>query len=101
MTVTVLAQLKTKPGLAESVLTGLKEMLPDTRAFAGCRGLNIVRDVDDPDAIALIEEWDERANHEAYLAWRAERGDLDGLVEVLAEAPKFTYYEQRRDIWWG
>lgn len=101
MPVTVLAQLKTKPGLVEDVLHGLKELLPETRAFAGCLGIHIVRDLDDPDSFALIEEWEERANHEAYLAWRTEEGTLAGMMDVLAEPPRFTYYEQRRDVYWG
>ena len=42
MSVTVLATLKLKPGLADTVLGGLKEMLPDTRAFAGCEDVLVV-----------------------------------------------------------
>jgi quinol monooxygenase YgiN len=101
MAVTVHVQLKTKPGQAESVLAGLKDMLPETRAFAGCREIHILSDLDDPDGIGLVEEWEERTNHEAYLAWRTETGALAGLAEVLVEPPKFTYYEQRKDIYWG
>ena len=44
MSVTVLATLKLKPGLADTVLGGLKEMLPDTRAFAGCEDVLVCQD---------------------------------------------------------
>lgn len=101
MAVTVLAQIKTKPGLGDAVLDGLKGTLPDTRAYKGCLAIDIVRDLDDPDGIALIEQWENRSDHEAYLAWRMEEGTLAQMMEVLAEEPKFTYYEQRRDIHWG
>jgi quinol monooxygenase YgiN len=100
MAVTVLATLRLKPGLAETVLGGLKEMLPDTCAFQGCLGVKIAQDMDNPDTIALVEEWENRSDHEAYMAWRTETGALASMAEVLAEPPSFVYCTQRRDIWW-
>ena len=95
MPVTVLATLRLKPGLAETVLAGLAQQAPDTRAHAGCRGVRITQDLDDPDTVVAIMEWDSRADHEAYLAWRAASGDLDALGEVIREPPAFTYYADR------
>jgi quinol monooxygenase YgiN len=100
MSVTVLATLKLKPGLVETVLSGLKEILPDTRAFSGCRSIKIAQDVDNPDTVILVEEWDARSDHEAYMAWRTETGTLASMADVLAEPPAFTYCTQRPDIWW-
>jgi quinol monooxygenase YgiN len=100
MSVTVLATLKLKPGLAETVLAGLKEILPETRAFSGCESIKIVHDMDNPDTIGLVEEWVARSDHEAYMAWRTETGTLASMAEVLAEPPIFQYCNQRTDIWW-
>jgi len=100
VSVTVLATLKLKPGMAEAVLGGLKGLLPDTRAYQGCQSIKIVQDLDNPDTVALVEEWENRSDHEAYLAWRAEQGELDKMAEVLAEPPTFQYCSQRKDIWW-
>jgi quinol monooxygenase YgiN len=94
MAIDVIVRLKTKPGTTQAMLEGLQGILPDTRAFHGCRRVDVVRDSDDLETVFLLEEWEERANHEAYMAWRAERGDLDGLAEVLVEPPTFTYVEK-------
>ena len=94
MSVTVLATLKLKPGLADTVLGGLKEMLPDTRAFAGCEDVLVCQDQDAPDTVILVETWGARSDHEAYMAWRTETGALASMAEVLAEPPVFTYCNQ-------
>lgn len=91
MSVTVLATLKLKPGLADTVLGGLKDMLPDTRAYAGCESVDVVRDMDNPDTVILVEQWGARSDHEAYMAWRTETGALAAMAEVMAEPPIFTY----------
>jgi quinol monooxygenase YgiN len=93
--VTVLATLKLKPGLAESVLAELAQQAPDTRADVGCRGVKITQNLDDPDTVIAITEWDSRADHEAYVARRVASGDLDALRGVTREPPAFTYYADR------
>jgi quinol monooxygenase YgiN len=98
MPVSVVVTLKTQPGTADAMLAGLKEMLPDTRAFPGCKGVEVTRDLDNPDTLYLLERWEERANHEAYTAWRAERGDFDGLGEALSEPPTFAYSEPQAGV---
>lgn len=42
---------------------------------------------DDPLNIILLEKWDARADHESYVAWRAERGDLEKLGALLVARP--------------
>lgn len=91
MSVTVIATLKLKPGMADTVIGGLKEMLPDTRAFQGCESVDVVHDMDNPDTLILVEEWGARSDHEAYMAWRTETGALAAMADVLADAPVFTY----------
>ena len=94
MSVTVIATLNLKPGLADTVLGGLKEMLPDTRAFQGCEDIHVVQNMDAPDTVILIEKWAARSDHEAYMAWRTETGALAAMAEVMAEPPIFTYCSQ-------
>lgn len=91
MTVTVLADLKLDPSNRDSFVAALAEMLPDTRAFEGCEGLEVIQDQDHAGHIVLIERWAQRSNHEAYMAWRTETGTLAAVAEMLTEAPVFTY----------
>ena len=101
MAVTVVATLKVKPGLADTVLEAMTAMLPETRAYAGCLGVDVVEGVDDPNTILLLEEWETPESQQAYLQWRAESGALTQMAEVLAEPPTFVHYAQRRDVHWG
>ena len=41
----------------------------------------------------MIERWRSRADYEAYLAWRTERGDLDTLGAMLAGPPSIRYFD--------
>ena len=41
----------------------------------------------------LIEEWDTRADHEAYVAFRTERGDMARMAQMLAEPPRLDYWD--------
>jgi quinol monooxygenase YgiN len=91
MSVTVIATLNLKAGMADAVLGGLKDMLPGTRAFQGCEDVLVVQDQDKPDTLILVEQWGARSDHEAYLAWRTETGALASMAEVMAEPPVFTY----------
>jgi quinol monooxygenase YgiN len=99
--VTVLLTMKTKPGRASELLAIFREILPDTRAREGCLGVDVVRDLDDPDSILLIQEWAERSNHESYRAWRAEQGTSALFAHLIAEPATLRYCEQRRDVHWG
>jgi quinol monooxygenase YgiN len=61
-----------KPELTETLVQAFPAALPDTRAFAGCRNVNIYRSNHDQNKILLIEEWDSQEAYEKYLAWRKE-----------------------------
>jgi quinol monooxygenase YgiN len=43
--------------------------------------------------ILAIEHWENRSDHEAYMGWRAERGDVAKLMPFLAGPPEFNYYD--------
>lgn len=102
MPITVLARLQAKPDQVDELLAVLGRNLHDTRGFQGCCGLQVVQDVDDPTVVTLIEEWDARADHQAYMAWRGEQGVLRAeMGPLLAAAPAVSYHEQRREVHWS
>ena len=93
MAVTVLLEVKAKPGTGADLIQTFKEILPDTRAYDGALGVETVRNQDDPDVIVVVEKWESRAHYEKYLGWRQETGFVDQLVPRLAEPPTIRYFD--------
>jgi quinol monooxygenase YgiN len=98
MSVLATADLFIKPERVQELLEILREALPDTRAFAGCQGLDTYVDEDDPGHILLVETWSARADHETYLGWRQEQGLFDVLAPFISAPPRFSYFGARPDI---
>jgi hypothetical protein len=48
---------------------------------------------DNSDHILVYEIGETKEDHQAYMGWRQERGDLDALGGIVAEAPTVTYYD--------
>ena len=93
MSVVVLLEIKVKPEAVNEVKAFLKQVLPDTRAYAGCQGIDIYGNADDAGNMVFYERWDSRAHYQKYLAWRTETGVLDQLGAKLTAPPKIRYYE--------
>ncbi len=93
MSVVVLLEIQVKPEAVNEVKAFLKHVLPDTRAYAGCQGIDIYGNADDAGNLVFYERWDSRAHYQKYLAWRTETGVLDQLGAKLAAPPKIRYYE--------
>ena len=93
MSVVVLLEIQVKPEAVNEVKAFLKQVLPDTRAYAGCQGIDIYGNADDAGNMVFYERWDSRAHYQKYLAWRTETGVLDQLGAKLVAPPKIRYYE--------
>jgi quinol monooxygenase YgiN len=92
MSVQVVLELKVKPESVDTVTAMFKEILPDTRAYAGCEGITLHSNVDDPSNMILLERWQTREHHEKYMAWRTETGVLGKLIPLLTGAPSARYF---------
>ncbi|MEL7043669.1 MAG: antibiotic biosynthesis monooxygenase family protein [Pseudomonadota bacterium] len=92
MSCTVLLEVTAQTGRGQELVDVFASILGDTRAFDGCRGVDVVVNQDAAENVLLIESWDSRAHYEKYLAWRQERGDLDTLGALLAAAPSIRYF---------
>jgi quinol monooxygenase YgiN len=93
MSVVVLLEPQTAPGRAEDIIALLRDALPDTRAYDGCETVVMHRDQDAPDRVLLIERWASRAQYEAYLQWRADRGDNERLGALSSGPPSVRYLD--------
>ena len=82
MPVTIIAEFHAAPGKLDELLATLKAVLPETRAYDGCRGLVSWLD-QDRSTIVLTEQWDSFDHYDRYLAWRAETGVLAAAAGLL------------------
>ena len=57
------------------------------------RALDVARNQDDPAQFLIVEQWDTRADYEAYLAWRAERGDMEIFGAMMAGPPTIRFFD--------
>jgi quinol monooxygenase YgiN len=94
MSTVVLLEMQVKPESVNEVKAMLKELLPDTRAYAGCQGIDIYSNLDDGGNLVFYERWNTRDHYQKYLNWRTETGVLDKLSAKLAGPPKIRYYER-------
>jgi len=93
MAITVLLDLKAKPGSIENLKKVFIEVLSDTRRYEGCEGLEVKINQDDTDNLVIIERWQSRQHYEKYFAWRQETGLLDRLGPLLGAPPALRYLE--------
>jgi quinol monooxygenase YgiN len=89
---TITLGLTHAPGKGDEVNAFLKAILPDTRAYKGCRFVHVYRHHTDPNRVILIEEWDSLAEYEAYFAWRTENNSLAPLVALLTAPPQLDFW---------
>ena len=93
MSVTVLLEVQAKPEKLAELKSTFKKTLPDTRAYEGCQGVDVIGNQDDSCNLVLIEKWDSRQHYEKYLGWRTKSGALEALGAMLAQPPNIRYYD--------
>jgi quinol monooxygenase YgiN len=74
-----------RAGDGTRLVDALEAVLPDTAAFPGCLGVELCRDAEDGDQVAMIERWETPEAYDAYLDWRATQGPTQ--VGSLLDGP--------------
>jgi len=97
MAVMVTVEFKLKPEAVDTMVAGMQQALPETRAFKGCQEVKTYLD-EANHIMLLVEFWDRSEDQQAYLAWRQETGSLAGLVDLLVAPPEFRTYAIRDDV---
>ena len=92
MTCQVILEFKAKIDEIDNIQNFLCEILPDTRSYDGCAGLNIIQNMDDPTDFVIVEQWDTRPHYETYLQWRTDTGVLGNLAEKLDGEPSIRFF---------
>ncbi len=94
MSVLVLVEAPVKSEDISKMKSYLAEILPDTRAYDGCQGVDVYFNTEDAGNLVLVEYWDSRAHQEKYIGWRTETGVSDKLGAMLAGPPSIRYFER-------
>jgi quinol monooxygenase YgiN len=87
MSVVVMLTLKAAEGRYDQLAETIQAILPDTVARPGAM---LIRAAGNPatGTVTLYEEWDRIESQQAYMAWRADRGDIATLASLLREPPQ-------------
>lgn len=92
MSIVVKLTLKAKDETYDQLVSTMKAILPDTAARDGAELISCAADPESK-TVLIYEVWTDKASQESYLAWRAERGELDAMGAMLAEPPSFEDME--------
>lgn len=93
MGMTIIADLMARPENVDELVLLLQKLLPETRRYEGCLGIELHRNQADPNSFILIEEWETGAHHKKYIAWRAETGAMKQVGSYLIGQPVFRYFD--------
>jgi len=94
MSVMVLLEAPVRAEKISNMKSYLAEMFPETRAYDGCRGIDVYFNTENQGNMVLIEHWDSRPQHEKYLGWRTETGVMDKIGGMLAGPPSIRYFDR-------
>lgn len=93
MSVNVILEVQSKLESIDELKSTFENILPDTRSYDGCIGVQVIGNQDDPLNLVLLETWESRQHYEKYLGWRTETGALDALGAMLSKPPSIRYFD--------
>ncbi len=93
MAITSLLDIQLRPDPPADVETRITSILSDTRARPGLVSADVVRDLDDPRHLVVIEVWESLEADNAYRAWRATPEGANELRDLTAGQLALTRYE--------
>ena len=93
MAITSLLDIHLRPDAPADAETRVSSVLSQTRARPGLLSVDVVRDVDDPRHLIVIEVWDSLDADTAYRAWRATPEGANELRELAGGRVTLTRCE--------
>ncbi len=94
MSVLVAMSMDVKPESRDQLEGWLKAETRHTRAFEGCISVSIHVDQQNPHHLFVLGHWESPEHHEQYMAWRAEKGDVEELMAWMATPPTAHRYDE-------
>ncbi len=90
--VTRINQFEAKQDLAEQLFEFLRSVIAIVEKTPGCISCELLRSVDDPAQLAIIERWDSIEDHR-NAAKAIPREKMAEAMALFARPPSGTYYE--------
>jgi len=97
MSFIVTLEMHVAPETSGQLKTFLKEFLKETRAFEGCRSIEVFGVTQGVGTVVIRGLWESQSHFDKYQAWRAENGTLEPLLAMFA-APLRVQYLEKLDI---
>ena len=93
-TVTVVAQIKAKPGEESQVRKELLSLVAPSRKDAGCVNYDLHQAKDNPAMFLFHENWLSEALLEAHLQKPDLKATFERVGQLVAEPPQITLWEK-------
>jgi quinol monooxygenase YgiN len=93
-TVTVIAQIKAKPGKESEVRRELLSLVAPSRKDAGCVNYDLHQALDNPALFMFHENWLSEAQLEAHLQKPDLKAGLEKVGQLVAEPPQITLWRK-------
>ncbi len=93
-TVTVIAQVKAKPGKESLVRKELLSLVAPSRKDAGCINYDLHQAKDNPALFLFHENWTSKAELDAHLAKPDLQAVLGRVGQMVAEPPQISLWEK-------
>ncbi len=84
MSIVIIVNLSVKEESLERFKKFLKEILPDTRSFEGCQGVQLYQNKELLTKFTIHAKWASEDAQKKYMAWRMGNGSLDKLTPMLS-----------------
>ena len=91
--VTVLATIKAKPGLEETVKNEIQALIVPTRAEPGCLNYDLHQSCDDKALFMLYENWVSKEDLDQHLAMPYLQAFLGKAPDLVAEPVQIALWE--------
>ena len=92
MSVIVLVTLDVKKESLDELKKCFKEILPDTRSFEGCQGVQLYESKESPTKLTIHARWTSEEAQKKYVSWRMDTVTLDKIIPMLTEPPNLKFY---------
>ncbi len=91
---TVVAQIKAKPGKEDQVRQELLLLVAPSRKDAGCQNYDLHQGTNDPTLFLFHENWTSKAHLDAHLQKPDLQAALARVGQLVAEPPQITLWEK-------
>lgn len=93
MSIVVIVNFTAKEESIEDLKSYFKKILPDTRSYEGCEGVQLYQDMDSPTKFTIQAKWTSKEAQQKYISWRMESGEFEKLGSMITDSFSMDYYD--------